>query len=417
MVAKIVSGKSIRGILIYNEDKVATGEAKLIMASGFATDIDRLNFHQKLFRFEQLIQLNARVKTNAMHITLNFHSDDRLDMEKLQQITSEYMERIGFGEQPYIAYEHFDASHPHVHIATTTMQRSGKSININKIGFRLSGPARSALEEKFDLIRAKGRKMGNAHFLKPAVYGEKPTKRQLAGITSAVMREYAYVSFEQYKAALSQFNVHAERGETGSVMFEKNGLRYSMTDGMGNLVGVPLKASSFFNGATMESIERRSEKNRERRASAVVDLRSRIDGVLARFALVTRATLLRELAGEQVALVLRENSSGLIYGATFIDHKNRVVFNGSELGKGYSARAITQRLSHSDEPRRLLQREVGSKLLHRENFLQGDRDSSVERDNGVLDILLAKADFGVPSGTGRKRKRKKPRGQSPSQNL
>jgi hypothetical protein len=34
MVAKIVIGKSIRGILHYNENKVATGEARLIMASG-----------------------------------------------------------------------------------------------------------------------------------------------------------------------------------------------------------------------------------------------------------------------------------------------------------------------------------------------------------------------------------------------
>ena len=42
MVAKILSGKSIRGILLYNEDKIEKGGAKVLLASGFAADIDRL---------------------------------------------------------------------------------------------------------------------------------------------------------------------------------------------------------------------------------------------------------------------------------------------------------------------------------------------------------------------------------------
>lgn len=52
MVAKISSGKSIRGMLHYNENKVNDGEASLIMASGFAGEIDQMNFNQKLNRFE-----------------------------------------------------------------------------------------------------------------------------------------------------------------------------------------------------------------------------------------------------------------------------------------------------------------------------------------------------------------------------
>lgn len=68
MVAKIESGKSIRGILHYNEDKVELGEATLILASGFAGDIEKMNLLQKLKRFEHLTMLNASVKTNALEI-------------------------------------------------------------------------------------------------------------------------------------------------------------------------------------------------------------------------------------------------------------------------------------------------------------------------------------------------------------
>ena len=69
MVAKIITGKSIRGILHYNENKVDAGEARLIMASGFAGEVDRMNFSQKFNRFKHLIDLNARVKTNALHVS------------------------------------------------------------------------------------------------------------------------------------------------------------------------------------------------------------------------------------------------------------------------------------------------------------------------------------------------------------
>ena len=66
MVARFVNGKNIRGMLHYNENKVTAGEARLLLASGFAGDINQFNLEQKLLRFEHLTMLNTRVKTNAV---------------------------------------------------------------------------------------------------------------------------------------------------------------------------------------------------------------------------------------------------------------------------------------------------------------------------------------------------------------
>lgn len=44
-----------------------------------------------------------------------------------------------------------------------------------------------------------------------------------------------------------------------------------------------------------------------------------------------------------IDLVLRRNDEGRIYGATFIDHNQRVVLNGSRLGKEFSANALNER--------------------------------------------------------------------------
>ncbi len=403
MVAKIVSGKSIRGILIYNEEKVEKGEAKILLASGFATDIDRLNFHQMLFRFEQLTNLNARTKTNALHVSLNFHVDDKLDAGKLQKIASEYMEKLGFGEQPFIAYQHFDTAHTHLHIASVNIKRDGQRIDIHDIGKKVSEPIRKELEVKYGLTKAEGRRLSSEPYLRVAEYAALPTKKQLNNITKAVMRDYAYTSFAEYRAVLAQFNVHVDRGFEDSLMFVKKGLVYSIMDGGGNPIGVPFKASAFYRGATMKELEERFEKNRQKRSAFKQSLMERIDGVTGRFNTLKKETLIRELAKEQVALVLRRNEAGMIYGLTFIDHRHRTVFNGSDLGKGYSAKALTAMFSDRDEPKVYLRKEVSSNYLEKDLGL-GER---LGKENSVLDGLLEKAGYDDPTVIGKKRKKKR----------
>jgi hypothetical protein len=62
MVAKIKSGKSLTGALIYNENKVKAGKAKLIATNGYTKSDDKLSFHDKLFRLTDLAERNLRRK-------------------------------------------------------------------------------------------------------------------------------------------------------------------------------------------------------------------------------------------------------------------------------------------------------------------------------------------------------------------
>ena len=50
-----------------------------------------------------------------------------------------------------------------------------------------------------------------------------------------------------------------------------------------------------------------------------------------------RAQFERELMRQGIGVVFRQNEAGRIYGATFIDHAAKAVFNGSRLGKEFSA--------------------------------------------------------------------------------
>lgn len=260
MVAKIFTGKSIRGLLNYNENKVRAGAAELIMASLFGRELDKLTFSDKLNRFGQLTDLNSRVKTNSLHIMLNFDVCEKPDVTKLQQLTTAYMEKIGFGDQPYLIYKYQDAAHPHIHIVTTNIREDGTRIGLHDIGKRLSEPARKELEKEFGLIKAEGKELKEAVAIKPvniekAEYGKTPTKRAITNVVTAVTRDYKYTSFAELNAILKQFNVIADRGKENTQMFQKKGLIYSIIDEKSNKIGIPFKASSLNDKPTLTNLE------------------------------------------------------------------------------------------------------------------------------------------------------------------
>src|SRR5579871_410492 len=115
MVARINMRKSIQKALNYNEAKVRAGVGEILLASGFGCDIADLTFHEKLRRFELLNQRNEWVQKNTLHISLNFAPGEDLPPDTLQRLAFDYMDRIGFGDQPFLVYQHHDAKHPHIH--------------------------------------------------------------------------------------------------------------------------------------------------------------------------------------------------------------------------------------------------------------------------------------------------------------
>lgn len=354
MVARFVNGKNIRGMLHYNENKIAACEARLLLASGFAGDIDKFSFEQKLQRFEHLTMLNTRVKTNVVHITLNFDEQDKLTNEQLQQITLSYMERIGFGDQPYLVYKHHDAAHTHVHVATVNIQPDGSRIDTHGIGWKLSEPARIALEKEFGLVEAKGRKNSNtlnikAVNLEKAIYGKTPTKRAITNMVNAVIAIYKFTSLAEFNAILKQFNVIADRGGENTLMREKGGLIYSLINNKGEQVGIPIKASAIYNKPTLANLQAAFDKNIEKRKQFKDPLKESVERVFKQYSAITKNTFLTELQKQNIHVVFRTNDQGYTYGITYIDNQNKTVFNGSDLGKAYSAKAILDRFSATDK--------------------------------------------------------------------
>jgi hypothetical protein len=423
MVAKIITGKNIRGLLMYNEHKVEANKAVLIMASRFGSDIEQLSFKNKLTRFENLTMLNSRVTTNALHIMLNFDTSEKISTAKLQQITAAYMDKIGFDDQPYLVYQHRDAAHDHVHIVTTNMQADGKRIDVHNIGRLLSEPARKELEVAYGLVKAEGKGLKEALGIKPiniekAVYGKTPTKRAINNIVSEVTSTYKFTSISELNAVLKQFNVVADRGREDTLMFEKKGLIYSILDKDGNKIGIPFKSSSLNGKPTLKTLEEKFGPNNDKRKPFKDDLKKCIDKVFSNYADISKATFLKELQQHQIHVVFRQNENGFVYGLTFIDNMNRTVFNGSDLGKAYSAKALTERFALTDKsvkPKSYLKAQQQTQYLKK-----GEPDNIYLRPpepTKFLEALFEKSEYEQSAAMLRKRRRKKRKGISQDNQL
>lgn len=113
-------------------------------------------------------------------------------------------------------------------------------------------------------------------------------------------------------------------------------------------------ASAFYSKPTLRNLEKKFTRNEEKRKPFKQNLISRIDRTHNRYESLTKNTLVAELQKSGINLVFRQNEQGFIYGATFIDHINKAVFNGSDLGKAYSAKALTEKFANVDKPKTYL---------------------------------------------------------------
>lgn len=348
MVAVIKTGHSIRRIFNYNENKVEAGIAQCIGAGNYPADPDRLSYSAKLNCFLRQLELNENVTRNSVHISLNFHSSETdLGAEKLMEIASDYMDKIGFGEQPFLVYQHFDAGHPHIHIVTIKVRGDGSRIDMNNIGRNKSEQARKSIEKEFGLVNAEAQKKEQQYVIKPisaakAIYGKSQTKMAIQNVLNVVLDQYRYASLPELNAVLRQYNVTAERGSEDSLIYRRGGLLYRILDGYGKTVGVPIKASLFYSRPTLKNLQERYRRNDSARRPYKVRIKNAVD-----MALLNKHSSIEELGRilekQGIILALRKNEAGIVYGITYIDHRTRCVFNGSALGKQYSAKAIQER--------------------------------------------------------------------------
>jgi len=421
MVAKITIPKSIEAVLNYNEKKVQKGAAECLYAANYLSEVKNMNFYQKLNGFVMLNNLNSRATTKTIHISLNFDPSEKLSNDKLIEVANVYMEKIGFGQQPFLVYKHEDAGHPHIHIVSTAIKGDGSRINTHNIGRNQSEKARKEIEQQYVLIKAEQQQKLMKPGIKPvdaqkAMYGKSETKCSISNVVGAVFSQYKFTSLPEFNAALKQFNVVADRGKEEGRIYKNRGLVYRILDNDGNKVGVPIKASSIGCKPILDNLEKKFTTNEVSKEPLKQRTKNTIDECLqlSSGSIKNLVTILKQ---KNIYTVLRQNAEGRLYGITFVDNQNKVVFNGSDLGKGYSAVALQTRLAKGNE-NSLAQNETkgssSSGTIIKEIYFNKQQDKTIStnaKNENLLDVLLSTKEQyeNTPTSLLKKKKKKKKR--------
>jgi hypothetical protein len=267
---------------------------------------------------------------------LNPDPNDKLSDEQLSEIAQQYMQKMGYEDQPFIVYKHEDIDRHHLHIVSLRVDEEGKKIS-DKFEHRRSMDVCRDLEQKYRLVPADQKQRQDGLSLKPVKYDDGDVKHQIAGIIRSVARDYQFLSLKEYKALLSIYNVGMEevRGEAKGKTYQ--GIIYFSLDGKGEKTGAPFKSSLFGKSVGVEALEKHIEKSAEIIKNKGLKERCKRVVSEAMRNCNKRIEFEKALQNQNISVVFRTNDDGRIYGATFIDHEQKCVFNGSRLGKEFSA--------------------------------------------------------------------------------
>jgi hypothetical protein len=355
MIAKISSSNNIYGALSYNQNKVDEQHAQVIFTNKMIEPADgNWKINTCLQSFENYLLANRRTEKPVLHISLNPDPKDVLSNEQLSEIAQIYMQKMGYGDQPFIVYLHEDIERRHIHIVSLRVDENGKKIDGNFERRRSMDVCRE-LEQKYGLIQADQKKRQEGLPLKPVRYDNGDVKHQIANVIRPIAGSWYFQSLKEYRALLTLYNIGMEeiRGEVNGKPYR--GIVYSALNDKGEKAGNPFKSSLFGKSAGIEALEKRIEKSAE--VIKNKRLKERSKNVIASVMRTTnnRTDFEGALAKQGISAVFRENEQGRIYGATFIDHTQKCVFNGSRLGKEFSANVFNdlfnnRNISETDNP-------------------------------------------------------------------
>ena len=394
MIAKISSSENLAGALGYNFKKVVSGEASVLLPEGlYANPEGGYTMEEVLSDMQAAIPKKCRTKNVVFHCSLNPHPDEKLSDEQLTQIAQEYMQALGYGEQPYIVFKHNDIEREHIHIVSLRVNSDGEKIN-DKFENRRSKRITDHLERKYGLIPSTPSKeqKTNSPTSQENLTSDN-IRSEIAQTLRGVLEHYHFCSLGEFKAILGVYQLTIEEVKNTYRGREYNGLVYAPTDEAGNKLCPPLHASKIGRGIGYTALQRKMRQSKQRIKPFLPEIRQRVLGVM-RTSPQTEEELLASLNKSGLRCLIRKSEGGRIYGITFIDDNLGIALNGSRLGKGYAANQFEAYFSAPESNRFLDEKlyghlsspwEAPKNLAHSIPLLAEESGTAIE---AVLDELI-----------------------------
>ena len=388
MVANIRSGSSPGGALHYNKEKVDKDEAEVLFWQKMLEPFDkhgRLDVDACMEGFWPYLEANRRTTNTVFHASLNPSPEDKLTDDQLRDIAQEYMERMGYGNQPYIVFKHKDISREHLHLVSLRVDELGRKISDSHEYDRSMSVLRE-LERKYDLHPSiKGQEQTDTPDLRKVNYKAGNVKQQVSSVVRSCLRIYKCSSYGEFRTLLELFNVSVEE-RTGTIDGRNYaGIVYGALTDDGYGTGTPIKSSKIGKDVGYKALQRYYENSK---------IKLKEDGNLARLRQTvrdamsphnTRDEFRQLLKADGIDTIFRINPVGRIYGVTFIDHNAGIVANGSVLGKEFSANVFNELYPVLKNDKQLAEQQYSEQKYELRNL-------TANPVSGIVDTILDLAD-------------------------
>ncbi|TWI18817.1 conjugal transfer protein MobB [Sphingobacterium siyangense] len=351
MIAKIGRSANLYGALAYNNLKVENENGKILFVNKIIeTANGQYSVAQLAQSFATYLLANLNTEKHTLHISLNPDPKDEVSDDKFREMAQQYMQEMGYGEQPFVVFKHTDIDRSHIHIVSVCVDEQGKKISDKFEKMRSMNLCRE-LERKHGLLPATDKEHNQTDkIFKPVDYRAGDVKSQIASVVRHLPNYYQFQTLGEYNALLALFNITTEKVEGELHGKLQQGLLYIPLNEKGERAGHPFKASLFGKNAGLPALERHFEKcntalkdhptKQTLKAAITIALKTTSD----------EQPFKKQLAEQGINVVVRRNDTGRIYGMTFIDHNSKTVWNGSRLAKELSANTFNNYWNNNIKP-------------------------------------------------------------------
>lgn len=321
----------------YNESKVEAGEASVLFTMNIP---DPSN---PMATFEEYERGSLRCEKMSFHASIDPSVDDRMSDRDIEEFAKKLMEKLGYGDQPYIVYRHSDIDRVHYHIVSVRVDKEGRKINDSnerkrchqilkdlaaEFGYKVGkGQKKDSRAEEFGVYKGFTPKAGNY-------------SSQIEMLVSHAMR-YHFTTEPQFRMLMNTLNVDFDYKKRG-------GKEYLV------FYGLDAKSERRCTGGISEkklavpSVEEIRKHTQDCKGEALKKEKGRV-GSIVRSLLPHSSSeehFRRMLEKTGISVHFSKTEDGRIFGATFIDHTAKCCFKASELHKITAAMFEEQRLAH-----------------------------------------------------------------------
>jgi len=282
VIVKILSSARNFAGVQYNERKNDTGKSELLTAANFGAlgnkaEVSRMDY----IRYMQAVcALNPRVTNRQFHAVISAKGVD-YPLDKLKEMGVSFLEKMGYGKNPYLIYHHGDTANTHIHLVSTRVDKQGQKV-----------------VDAFEKIRSQ-KVMQEILSLDP-VYEAKTTMEKTMG--------YRFSTEAQFRLLLER---------QGYILRENEGrievIRYGVVQG---------------------SVDKDMVQERIREFSIDEKRRDQLKAWLLKYAagksMKEGIEILRKKFGVEL-VYHRAKGQDYPYGYTLIDHKDKTMYKGSQI--------------------------------------------------------------------------------------